>query len=557
MKKSVTKQTMLFASSFAPSAKALQVLTEGKILGENETAQEMIERVVHALITVEDRFKTPQQLQQTLAQKLGYLLDNKYCVMSTPIMTNAGRHIEKPLSACSVPPIDLGTATISELRSMIHTFHQDGMGTGFNLDSVPDPAQMLRQLNTFALESVHSGKEERPVGNMAILSVYHPRILDFINAKVAGDEKGVEWKFNISVNCNNAFIQAVKQNASIKLSDGTEISARFIFEKITEAAHACADPGLIFLERMEEDNPTPGVGFYSAPAPCAEVGLAPGEACQFAYINLGKFVTNHRTINWDKLRTASELLTRVLDNALEISIDNYSEQQSKYVMSQKRKIGIGICGLADMLMHMQIPYTDPRARIVAQNMVAFINYYSKSASCELAKERGSFGAMSLTLGNKHLEKPSWIFKKYGNLETKYISEVMWQILAEQIQETRLLRNASTIALPPTGRSGLVIDASTGIEPVFSREEYRLIYPEELWGEAGIQIATEISPEDHLLMTAAIQETVDESISKTINMPSDATVEMVSSIYLKAWDLGLKGISIYREGSKKQQPRKLH
>jgi len=170
--------------------------------------------------------------------------------------------------------------------------------------------------------------------------------------------------------------------------------------------------------------------------------------------------------------------------------------------------------------------------------------------------RGSFGAMSETVGNLHVETPSFIERRYGALESKYVTLGEWMELSEKIRTEKMLRNASTIALPPTGRSALVIDASTGIEPIFSKEVYLQLHPEVSVDNPYLEIATHITPMDHLRMAAVLQKGVDESISKTINMTTQSTKTEIGSLYQAGWKLGLKGISIYREGSKMFQPKLL-
>lgn len=226
-------------------------------------------------------------------------------------------------------------------------------------------------------------------------------------------------------------------------------------------------------------------------------------------------------------------------------------------MSQKRKIGIGICGLADSLIKKEILYDSEEARKLALDLVAFINFESKIASYKLAKTRGPFGAMTLPLENKYLETPSFLEKKYGHLETQYVASESWRKLAEKIRSAKMLRNASTIAVPPTGRSALIIDASTGIEPIFSGRDYLSLHPTlEERHYKFLQTAKNVTAQAHLLMAAAVQKGVDESISKTINLRPETTTEEIKEIYLTAWQLGLKGVSVYREGSKRTQPKHL-
>jgi ribonucleoside-diphosphate reductase alpha chain len=382
-------------------------------------------------------------------------------------------------------------------------------------------------------------------------------------------------------------MQAVNENTTYQLLDGTELNAKEVMLKIVTNATLCGDPGLIFIDRMNRDNPTPGVGVYTSTAPCAEVGLTPGESCQFGYINLAQFIEGGE-INMALLEKMTRLMTRVLDNALEASIEHYKHPLNQKVMNAKRKIGVGICGLADLFLKLQIPYDSSEARRLSSDLIAFVNYFSKVESHELAKTRGSFGAMDLVVGNRYRNNPGFIEDKYGQLSTTYVTSEMWQELGATIRQLRFLRNASTIALPPTGRSGLVIDASTGVEPVFSLINYdgsinqtllevleenglsniALIEEIKQTGKIGhltqipenirkiFQTALEITPDGHLAMVSGIQETVDESIAKTINMPNHSTPEDVMDIYLRAYNSGLKGITIYRTGSRTVQPRKL-
>lgn len=545
-----------YTSTFAPSERALSVLRKGRILAEDETPQQMIERVVQTLVSVENRYGIPAADQQAFAHELGTLLDSRSFVMSTPVMTNAGRYTSRPLAACTVPAVNLRTDDRAHLARVITSMHEEGMGTGFSLDDVPDPVRMLQVLNEIAIVSASSGKEDRPVGNMATLTVRHPRILEFIQAKVGSDERQEVWKFNISVSCDEAFFMNVEHGEDVVMLDGSRQSAAAIFAAIAQAAHACADPGLAFVDRMERDNPTPCVGHYTTTAPCAEVGLTPGESCQFGYINLAKFVTGG-TLDVPALRRGVHLMTRALDNALDVSIGNYSNEMNRHIMTLKRKIGIGICGLADLFVKLGIRYSSNEARQMALDIVALISYESKVASYELAKVRGSYGAMTTMHGNRHVESPSFIDARYGSLTSALVSTDDWNQLSERIRTERMLRNASTTALPPTGRSGLVIDASTGIEPIFSADDYRRLHPELSDVEQSvIETATQIAPMDHLLMAAWIQLGVDESISKTINVPHHTTPEEIQNMYLAAWTQGLKGISIYRDGSRVFQPRRL-
>lgn len=569
-----------YQSSFSPSNFVREeILKKGRITAKDETPAEMIERVVTALYATELSFSDEIRAKR-FAESIGQLMDERKIVFSTPVMTNAGRtEFHRPLSACTVPPISL-RGDSSKIREMIDVYHQEAIGTGFNLDEVDDPVSTLLFLNEIAVKGAASSKEDRPVGNMGILSIDHPRIVEFITSKQT--RRNMLWKFNISVNTPESFWLAVKNDAQWMLRNGDVVYARELFQLMAQSAHICADPGIVFMERINRDNPVPAGGVYHSIAPCAEVGLVSGETCQFGYINIGAFCRNE-DIDLDGIKQTTELMVRALDNCLEISIGAFSVRTSAEVVMGRRKIGVGVCGLADALIRRGIPYASSQGREFARDVVAFINYHSKLASHVLAKERGSFGAMIAQFGCKYTEESDFLSVKYGNVDTQWVSALEWKELGLLIKSSKLLRNSSTIALPPTGRSALVIDASTGVEPIFSivhldkasllpvvreilgvdEKQERTIVEKGKLDDAcdeSVKIllltSTEIRPNDHLLIVAALQPVVDESISKTINLPQDATVELVEHIYTQAYSLNLKGMTMYRDGSSRFQPRKL-
>ncbi len=585
-----TDQSHQYHSTYLPKASALSLLCSGKILADHELPHQMMDRVIYTLFSVETKFNTSPAEIKRLECELGSLLDAGDCVMSTPILTNAGRYCEKPLSACTVPLIDL-REDMSKIRVVIDRLHQDGMGTGFNLDECEDPVATLRLLNNIAVQGARSGKEDRPVGNIAVLSVGHPKILEFINAKNQVDTLGEQWIFNISVNIDDAFMDAFSRNTTYMLRDGNEVLAQELLGQMAKSVFICGDPGIVFINRLNEGNPTPGVGDYIAVAPCGEVGLAAGESCQFGYINVAKFLNKGQEqsldIDFERLAQATRLMVRALDNALELSIDKYACEQQGSIMRAKRKIGIGICGLADLFMLCNISYADEQARRLAQDIVAFINYTSKLASHELSMTRGSFEAMALGEGCRYNNDPGFIEQRFGKISTPHVSTAMWHELSQKIRETKCLRNASTIALPPTGRSSMVINASAGIEPQFSLVEARGLNPilEKALTDTGIidpnlienimklgrigklseipasirhifLTALEISPADHLAMMEALQLVVDESISKTVNVSPTISEPEIVDIFHQTYLRKLKGITIYRDGSRNSQPKKL-
>jgi ribonucleoside-diphosphate reductase alpha chain len=529
----------------------------------------MVERVVSALATVEQGFDGVDGAE-SFAMQLTAAVDNKDVILSTPVLTNAGRFSEKPLTACTVPSLEVREANKEVLRKEIGILHEQGMGTGFNLGDVENPASILRFLNDVALEGVASGREDRPVGNMAVLSVYHPGILEFIEAKhQTGD---YSWKFNISVDVDDAFMQALANDDVITLQNGRTILASEVFGRICEAATDCADPGLVFLDRMNARNPLPGLGEFKTTAPCAEVGLIEGETCQFGYVNVANFVkssTNGLAIDYDGLRGTTRLMARALDDALEISIANLPTSRSRMVAAHKRKIGIGICGVADALSIAGVAYDTEAGRNVIRDMLACINYESKEESIRMAESRGSCLAMSgmvLPNQNRHMTEVPLIESLYADKANGYVSADAWQSIAQHIRRTRSLRNITTVALPPTGRSALIIDASTGVEPHFAfpvtnprvQELYegaRQSRPEAHSSDA-FKTARAISPLGHLAMASTLQFFTDEAISKTINLPAGSGSDLTRKIYLKAHETGMSGITVYVDGSSKLQPKPL-
>lgn len=574
-----TRTTSSAQNAFSPLA--LRVLRDGHIIDPHESPEDMIERVADvAFIELSQSHAIPGRVR-AFRDEIAQALHEKKFVPSTPILTNAGRRPNFPLSACAVPPVRL-REELSRIRQVVDTYHRHGMGTGFNLDEVDDPVGLLHHLNEIAVEGALSGQEERPVGNMGVLSVYHPKIRNFIATKTVRDRP---WKFNISINIDDNFMEAESQEKPIHLLDGTQIEASLLFREIAAAARECGDPGIVFISRMNRDNPTPHLGEYVATAPCGEVGLASGETCQFGSINLGRLIRNNArgeaAIDYDEIRRLTSLILRYLDDALDYSLPRYASVASTNLMGAKRKIGIGICGFADLLIQLGIPYASSEAKALAKDVMSFINFNSKVASLKLARDRGAFVDFSLSL---HSASPSFIERRYAPHPTKTVSSADWGLLDKELKRGGL-RNAVTTALPPTGRSSLIFDCSQQIEPLFRLTTFtaevhddfaRAIlqrYPDQaeqffaLVRQQGhcndlpidpelreiYRTATNIAPEAHLDLAASFQNFTDEGVSKTINLPAETSVEIVTTIYRLAYQAQLKGITIYRDGSHQHQP----
>jgi len=368
---------------------------------------------------------------------------------------------------------------------------------------------------------------------------------------------------------NDAFMQSIiNKTASEKDSA--------IFSAIAENMHYSGEPGLLFLERMQAQNPVPDIKFESF-SPCAELPMGKGEACQFSYINLSQMIikdsNNKKVINFDSIVCASKVLTRALDESVQISIDNAVFDTK--VLSSKRRIGIGVCGYADLLTELGVCYGSIEGNLILQEILTLINFSSKEESMLLAAEKGAFSAFSRS---KYVTDRQFImrFAKQGS-----IAHESWQALNKDILKFGL-RNSSTIALPPTGNSSLLVGASNSIEPHFSlinpftkapiKTAVNLVQETMGWDEEKtttmlktyndndenslannhflaqrLRTATEITPQEHLSVVVAAQPCIDDAISKTINMHNSATPEDISDILKQAYQEGVKGITIFRAG----------
>jgi ribonucleoside-diphosphate reductase alpha chain len=463
---------------------------------------------------------------------------------------------------------------------LIEAHYMTNMGSGFNLDVTPDPVAVLVALNDHAECVSERAVCERYIGNMANLSIEHPRIGQFTRVKV--DRRDLVH-FNISVNVTDRFFRAIVDHLPVTHDDGSVTDSTELWNDMVMAAWSCGDPGLLFLDRFNRDNPTPTLGDYRTTAPCAEVGLTQGESCIFGYLNLGRFLSGG-SIDFDRLGAVTMALVRVLDDAVEISIDRYPADTSRSIMAAKRKIGIGVCGLADLLAAVGLPYSSPEAVEMTREVLAWITYTSKLASVRLADERGAFPAFPMS---RYATTPGFLSSKFGKLGTRTVTSGDWERLELDIRRRGSLRNSTTTALPPSGRTALILEASNSIEPWFSivRPDGALQPPLLSWlakrypharrraelvdaliaagtcQAAGLlprevqeiyKCATEIEPVAHLRLAAAATECVDEGASKTINLPADSTPTTVGDIFWQAWDLGLKAVSVYRAGSVEAQ-----
>jgi len=565
---------MLNNIKYEPSETALHVLIKGNILAHDESPQMMFKRVVNTLFSVESHFNTPKKDTDRAKEEFAYYMAAKMYTPGTPTLTNAGRrgYERAALSSCAIIPVDLRKKNTS--KSLIKAYYHQNMGSGFDLTPYKNPVELLLWLNNLAAKETLTGKYDRYIGNMANLHVSHQQIRQFISAK----RSHTLPHFNCSVVVDDDFM-----NAAIR---GSQPEQKILMEIAKNAWHI-GDPSIINLERMNKNNPVSDIAPYTSAPPCAEMGLSIGETCQFVYVNISKFCTP-TGINYPLLDKVIRIITRALDNAVEYGLTRYPDPISINIAKLKRKIGIAVSGIADTLLYFDMPYASAKATTLVRDVVSFMNFVSKCESVNLAKHRGSCEAMRYRDKNKYFQ--GYLKKRYS-FSTNTVSAGEWENLSDTISRTGLLRNIHTLTQPPAARVSLLMDASFGIEPIFGipnsvdkvsksimiyiekhNKKGRQIILQKACQEGSFQntklsshtksclrTATEITPSEHIKMTASLVGTngvIDETASKTINLSKKASINDVFNMFILAHKKGLKNISVYRDGSYKDQPYKL-
>jgi ribonucleoside-diphosphate reductase alpha chain len=555
---------------------ALLVLRK-RILARNhagdiiENPEDMFRRVARSIASADLEYGTAADVAAS-EECFFEVMTRLEFLPNSPTLMNAGRDLSQ-LSACFVLPIEDSMESIFTTLADTALIQKSGGGTGFSFSRLrpkEDPIESTQgqssgpisfiRLYNFATEVTKLGGM-RSGANMAILRVDHPDIEDFVGAKTNPLELNT---FNISVAVTDEFmerLQAGEDYALINPRTGREtrrLDARKLFDRIVESAWRNGEPGVIFIDRINRDNPTPQLGSIESTNPCGEQPLLPYESCVLGSINLSRFHRDGR-VHYDRLKEVVGLGVHFLDNVIDVS--KFPIPQIEQLTRANRKIGLGVMGWADLLIELGIPYDSEEAMRLADEVMGFISAEALRASIELAEKRGPF--------------PRW-----------------YQERIYQNNQRPPQRNATITTVAPTGTISLIADCSSGIEPIYSVaylrrsfESERMLFVHPLFEryarEHGFytdailsridtsgsltQIseiperarrlfvtAHEVGPKWHVQMQAAFQIHIDAAVSKTINFPVTASVEDVRQAYLLAYELGCKGITIYRDGSREQQ-----
>jgi ribonucleoside-diphosphate reductase alpha chain len=543
---------------------------KGKVI---EKPEDMLRRVAKNISEADKKYKGNVKKAEREFYNLMASLD---FLPNSPTLLNAGRKLQQ-LAACFVLPINDDIDSIFRTLHQTALIHKTGAGTGFNFSRLRPKGDVIgsagytsglvsfMKVYDAATEQIKLGGVLRGA-NMGILNVDHPDIEDFITVK---KDPNALTNFNVSVAITDNFMQAVKKNKSYRLvSPRTkkvvkEESARRIFSLICGQAWLNGDPGVIFIDRVNDFNPTPSLGKIESTDSCGEQPLLPYESCNLGSINLSN-MANGKKIDFGRLKKTIHSAVHFLDNVIDMC--NYPLRENTDIVYRNRKIGLGVMGFADMLVKLNIPYDSEGGLKKAEEVMKFISKEASIASLELAGKRGAF--------------PEWKNSSWNRKSRNFKGCHM------------LLRNATRTTIAPTGTISIIADTSSGIEPLFALSYARrtaegktLTYfdknlkkaliesklykdevVEKITREGSIKnigeipdkikkvfaVGSDIAPEWHVKMQAAFQKYVDNGISKTVTLPKDATVEDIEKIFMMAFELGCKGISVYRFGSREGQ-----
>ncbi|MFC1863474.1 vitamin B12-dependent ribonucleotide reductase [Thermodesulfobacteriota bacterium] len=561
------------------SDNALTVLRRRYLRKDNncnviESPEQMFRRVAHHIAEPEQKYGDAAHVEKV--EDIFYKMMTEFRFLpNSPTLMNAGRRLGQ-LAACFVLPVEDSMDGIFDALKNAALIHKSGGGTGFSFSRLrpkasrvgttggvaSGPISFMKIFNT-ATEQVKQGGTRRGA-NMGILRVDHPDIMDFIYSKKNHKELN---NFNISVAVTDAFMEAVKKDSDYDLVDPRdekkvgELNSTEVYNALIGQAWENGDPGVVFLDRMNRDNPTPSIGAIESTNPCGEQPLLPMEACNLGSINLAKYVVESEegaSIDYEGLKDLVHWSVRFLDDTIDMS--RYPLPAIKKMVEGNRKIGLGVMGFADILYKLKIPYNSEQALETAEDIMSFIQHESHEASKYLAEERGVFPNFEKSIYN-------------GRKDFR-------------------LRNATTTTIAPTGTLSIIAGCSSGIEPLFALSFVRRVmdndelvevnpYFEKIAKERGFYsedlmdviarkgtldgikeipedvkevfvTAHDITPEWHVRMQSVFQKYTDNAVSKTVNLPRDTTMEDVRKVYDLTYELGCKGATIYRDGSKGNQ-----
>lgn len=537
-----------------------------------ETPSQMFRRIAKAIAKVDRKYdkdakKTEEEFYNIMT-RLEFL-------PNSPTLMNAGTDVGQ-LSACFVLPVEDSMEGIFDALKYMALVHKSGGGTGFSFSKLRPKGDVVKSTKGIAsgplsfmqafdkaTDIIKQGGRRRGA-NMGILRVDHPDILEFISAK---GEEGLLTNFNVSVAVTDDFMRAVEKDEKYELINPRngrpvkKLRARDVFDLMVTQAWKTGDPGIVFIDEINRHNPTPEIGAIESTNPCAEQPLLSYESCNLGSINLAKMVTEKEgraELDFEKLRRTIRSAVHFLDNVIDANA--YPIPEVEQITKANRKIGLGVMGFAQALIDLGIPYNSKEALKLAEKIMKFISKEARKKSVEMAKERGSFPNFKVS-----------IWEKRGY---------------------KAMRNASLTTIAPTGTISIIANTSSGIEPLFAISFFRSVmegtrllevnpsferiarergfYSKDLLrkvAEVGsIQgmkdiprdvrkifvTAMDIPPEWHVRMQAAFQKYVDSAVSKTVNLPNEATLEDVKKVYMLAYKLKCKGITVYRYGSKKRQ-----
>jgi ribonucleoside-diphosphate reductase alpha chain len=515
----------------------------GEIL---ERPQDLFRRVARAVAEADRLYEAGVDVDAT-AEAFESAMANRAFLPNSPCLMNAGRPIGQ-LAACFVLPIEDSLESIFGALKNTALIHQTGGGTGFSFSRLRPQGDTILPATgvaggplafitlfdnaTYLIDS----SRVRPGANMAVMNVSHPDIEAFIQAK---QDNGQLRNFNLSVAVDDLFIRAVKSGQDYPLMHPRtgkvmgRRSATAILDMIAEAAWKTGDPGVLFIDRINRANPTPGLGKLEATNPCGEQPLLPYECCTLGSINLTQ-VINGRDIDFQKLTALVRLGVHFLDNV--IDVNRYPLPQIEEISRTNRKIGLGVMGFADMLIILGVAYQSQQAVELAETVMDHTKQAAEAASAELARKRGNFPAFDHS-----------IFPASGVVHR---------------------RNATLTTVAPTGTISLVAGVSSGIEPIYALEtkrrvagkiydEVHPIYARYLRKNKPVpahifQTACDVAPEWHLKIQAAFQKYTDNAVSKTVNVATTTTVADIRDLFVTAMQMPIKGITVYRDQSHPDQ-----